>query len=79
MLVHLVYAGFFRTVPHPKAMHHLGELPETASQLVLQLFGPAELALVALFVVQTAAMARVLSRWRAPRARALPGLAALGA
>jgi phosphoglycerol transferase MdoB-like AlkP superfamily enzyme len=77
VLVHLVYAGFFHTVPLPKAMHHLGELPETTTQLVLQLFGPAELVLAGLFLTQAAAMARVLRRWRPPRGRALLGLAAL--
>ena len=77
ILIHFVYAGFFHTVPHPKAMHHLGELPETAGQLVFQLFGPSEVVLVGLFVVQAVAMARVLRRWRPPRGRALPGLAAL--
>lgn len=77
VLVHLVYAGFFGTVPHPKAMHHLGELPETASQLVLQLVGPAELVLIGLFLIQAAAMAEILRRWRPPRGRALLGLAAL--
>jgi lipoteichoic acid synthase len=77
ILVASIYAGFFHTVPHPKAMHHLGELPETTGHIVFQLFGATEITIIVLFLVQTVAMAQILKRWRPKRNRALSSLAVL--
>ena len=32
IFAHLMYAGYFHTVPHLKALHHLDDLPETLAE-----------------------------------------------
>lgn len=77
ILVHLVYAGYFRTVPHFKALHHLDDLPATVSQVVLQLVDLPVLIVMILFVVQAVVLPRLLKEWRPAPGRAAVALLAL--